>query len=74
MLDDWLSQCRGSEIDTLARFADGLAQDGAAVRAALETDWSNGQTEGQVNRLKLLKSQMVRRVTRNSIAPTGSLD
>lgn len=27
-------------------FARGLAQDGAAVRAALTTPWSNGQTEG----------------------------
>lgn len=39
-------------------FAMGLRQDAAAVRAALETVWSNGQTEGQVNRLKLIKRQM----------------
>jgi transposase len=31
--------------------------DGAAVRAALTEPWSNGQAEGQVNRLKLLKRQ-----------------
>ncbi|MBE2267700.1 MAG: transposase [Anaerolinea sp.] len=35
-----------------------LRQDVAAVRAALETPWSNGQTEGQVTRLKLIKRQM----------------
>ncbi len=29
-----------------------------AVREATESKWSNGQTEGQVNRLKLLKRQM----------------
>lgn len=58
MLENWLSQCRGSRIDTFVHFADSLAQDGSAVRAALETNWSNGQTEGQVNRLKLLKRQM----------------
>jgi transposase len=27
------------------------------VRAGLSEPWSNGQTEGQVNRLKLLKRQ-----------------
>jgi len=30
----------------------------AAVRAALDSPWSNGQVEGQVNRLKTLKRQM----------------
>ena len=42
----------------LASFADGLKQDYKAVRAAFELDWSNGQVEGQVNRLKLIKRQM----------------
>jgi transposase len=42
----------------LQSFATRIEQDYAAVRAALETKWSNGQTEGQVNRLKLLKRQM----------------
>lgn len=35
-----------------------LAQDGAAVRAASTSPWSNGQTEGQVTKLKLLKCTM----------------
>ena len=39
-------------------FAASLDQDGAAVRAALRLRWSSGQTEGQVNRLKLLKRAM----------------
>jgi transposase len=30
----------------------------AAVRAGLTLEWSNGQTEGHVNRLKTLKRQM----------------
>ena len=34
-----------------------LAQDGAAVRAALTTSWSSGQTEGHVGKLKMLKRQ-----------------
>jgi transposase len=28
------------------------------VKAALTLEWSNGQTEGHINRLKLLKRQM----------------
>ena len=39
-------------------FAAGLEQDGTAIRAALTTPRSNGQTEGQVTRLKLLKRRM----------------
>lgn len=39
-------------------FARGLAQDGAPVRAAFTLPWSNGQTEGQTTKLKLLKRQM----------------
>jgi transposase len=40
----------------LRAFAAGLAGD-AAVRAGLTEPWSNGQTEGQITRLKLLKRQ-----------------
>jgi transposase len=57
-LDGWLEQARGSGIDDLARFADHLQRDHAAVHAALSLPWSNGQTEGQVNRLKTLKRHM----------------
>ena len=39
-------------------FAATLDQDVAAVRAALTLPWSSGQTEGQINRLKLLKRNM----------------
>jgi transposase len=51
----WLAEADGSE---LSSFAIGLRQDEAAVRAALELPWSNGQTEGQITRLKLIKRQM----------------
>jgi len=47
-----------SGIASLARFATGLQKDLSAVLAAVETDWSNGQVEGQINRLKMLKRQM----------------
>jgi len=39
-------------------FAANLKKDQAAVKAALEQPWSNGQLEGQINRLKMLKRQM----------------
>ena len=39
-------------------FAKGLTADLGAVRAALDYEWSNGQVEGQVHRLKLIKRQM----------------
>jgi transposase len=42
----------------LRAFGDSLQRDEAAVRAALRLEWSNGQVEGQVNRLKLIKRQM----------------
>jgi transposase len=42
----------------LRHFAQGLGNDLAAVKASMSLPWSNGQTEGQVNRLKLIKRQM----------------
>jgi transposase len=57
-LDDWLRQATTSGVRELRRFALGLVQDEAAVRAALSQKWSNGQVEGQVTKLKLLKRQM----------------
>ena len=56
--DVWLTRVTTSGIDELDRFARGLTDDRAAVEAGLTLEWSNGQTEGQVNKLKLLKRQM----------------
>jgi transposase len=42
----------------LKNFAKGLQQDYDAVKAAVSLKWSNGQVEGQVNRLKNIKRQM----------------
>jgi transposase len=46
------------EAALLCSFARGFRRDKAAVIAALREPWSNGQTEGQINRLKALKRQM----------------
>jgi transposase len=56
-LDRWIAQATQSGIAALQRFAQGLQSDYAAVKAGLTEIWSNGQTEGQINRLKLLKRQ-----------------
>ena len=56
-LDSWIAQVLASGIEPLARFATGLQDDWAAIKAGLTLSWSNGATEGQVNRLKLLKRQ-----------------
>jgi hypothetical protein len=39
-------------------FADGLMRNWPEVKAAIELPWSNGRTEGHVNRLKLIKRKM----------------
>ena len=57
-LDAWLAEVEECEVSALRRFAAGLRRDLDAVRAGLTEAWSNGQTEGQVYRLKLLKRQM----------------
>ena len=40
------------------RFASVLRRDIDAVKNAIELPWSNGQAEGQINRLKTLKRAM----------------
>jgi transposase len=54
-LDAWISAARAS---ALSSFATGIASDRDAVYAALMQPWSNGQTEGQITKLKLVKRQM----------------
>jgi transposase len=56
--DTWLEDAVSSSIVELQTFAQGLRQDYEAVSAALSSEYSNGQVEGQVNRLKMLKRQM----------------
>lgn len=57
-LTPWLETVFKSGISALIRFANGIKQDFAAVMAALTLPWSQGQVEGQINRLKLIKRQM----------------
>jgi transposase len=56
--DHWIESAKVSDIRELRTFAVGLLRDKAAVLAALTFPWSNGQVEGQINRLKLIKRTM----------------
>ena len=58
LLDGWLARARASGLADLKSFANGLERDRAAVVNALSLEISNGQVEGQVNKLKLLKRSM----------------
>jgi transposase len=62
-LDEWLEQAMSSSVGLFQRFAQGLKEDYAAVKASLITGVSNGPVEGQINRLKLLKRQMFGRAS-----------
>jgi len=53
----WMTEASASGIEALARFAQGLQEDLAAVTAGLTLPWSTGPVEGHSNRLKLLKRQ-----------------
>jgi transposase len=57
-LDTWLTKVQESELPELQSFAHGVDQDKAAVQAGLTLPINNGQTEGHVTRIKLLKRMM----------------
>jgi transposase len=54
-LQSWICDAMASPI---ASFAVGIRADQAAVAAAMTQPWSNGQTEGQITKLKLVKRPM----------------
>jgi transposase len=57
-LREWLVKAACSGLPEFRRFGKGLTVDLRAVKAALSYQWSNGQVEGQVHRLKMIKRQM----------------
>ncbi len=58
LLQPWIDDCQASGLPELTRFAAGLQREFPVIYAALELPYSNGLTEGHVNRLKVLKRQM----------------
>lgn len=62
--DGWLQRALHKNAPReIRRFAQGLCRDLDAVRMAFTSPWSNGQTEGHVNRLKMIKRQMYGRAS-----------
>jgi transposase len=57
-LEGWLRAAEASAVPELRTFAQGVRRDRAAVEAALQLPWSQGQVEGQVNKLKTQKRAM----------------
>ena len=57
-LATWLEAAEQSGVAEVRAFVTTLRQDLPAVEAAVTLPWSQGQVEGQVNRLKLLKRLM----------------
>ena len=57
-LEAWLTAVAESQIEALQRFANGLERDKAAVLMGLTRSHNNGQAEGQVTRIKLIKRMM----------------
>ena len=62
-LTGWIARAAASCIAELGSFANRLQRDLAAVTAGLSLPWSNGQVEGQINRLKLIKRTMYGRAS-----------
>ena len=56
--DGWLARAEASGVLELQSFVAGVRRDYAAVAAALTLPYSNGQVEGQITRLKLIKRTM----------------
>nr|WP_238532178.1 transposase [Planococcus antarcticus] len=57
-LMDWLENPQLANFSFIQSFAKGILQDLNAVKLSIEKTWSNGPTEGQINRLKTIKRMM----------------
>ena len=62
-LKAWIEKALTSDLAELKSFARGLKSDYETVLAGISTPWSNGQVEGQVNRLKFVKRRGYGRTT-----------
>lgn len=62
-LEKWLQNAEQSQIKAITGFATRLRDDLDAIKNGVTLSWSNGQVEGQINRLKMLKRQMYGRAS-----------
>ncbi|SCB46708.1 Transposase [Rhizobium miluonense] len=65
-LQEWIDDAIHSGLVFLTRFARVLRRDIDAVYNAIDLPWSNGQAEGQINRLKTIKRNVRQSGTRAS--------
>lgn len=57
-LEEWAERGLADDLPPLRSFVNGLRSDLAAVAAGLSLPWSNGPTEGTVNKIKMIKRTM----------------
>ena len=57
-LEEWIKLAESAVGNPFKGFLNGIRRDYEAVQKAFTSTWSNGQTEGHVNRLKYIKRQM----------------
>src|SRR4029450_9161123 len=57
-LDPWLTRATASTLAAFQRFASGLREDYAAVKAGVTLPWSTSPGGGRSTRLKMVKRQM----------------
>jgi transposase len=57
-LSEWLYDAEASGVREIQQFAHKVRQDEAAVQAGCTLPWSNGQTEGKITKLKVIKRSM----------------
>ncbi len=62
-LKKWIIVAVKCGVPELISFARGLLSDFEATKNALTLPWSNGQVEGQINKLKTIKRQMYGRAS-----------
>ncbi len=67
-LDVWL---QGAKTSLVSSFVNGIEKDITAVRNAILSPWSNGQTEGQITRLKSEAPDVRSRKARSAAGPNG---
>jgi transposase len=57
-LEPWLTRAERSDVEEFRELARMMRRDQAAVEAGLTSEWSSGQVEGQITKLKCLRRQM----------------
>jgi transposase len=67
-LDPWLTRAATSALAPFRRFANGLREDYAAVKAGVTRPWSQGPSEGHINRRTRLTRQMLGRARLDLLA------